>query len=97
MKKLSPTLSNKRPIYTMYRAVASIYTWGGGGGGGGGGVGQKFPNDKKNSEYFMAYETTKVFVSGKRRRNLQTNIHIFYAETYCRSMQCCRKLFLIGG
>jgi hypothetical protein len=45
MKKLSPTLSNKRPIYTMYRAVASIYTWKGGGGGGGGGC------RPKNSEW----------------------------------------------
>ena len=35
------------------RAVASMYSWGG--------VGQKFPNDQKISEYFMAYEATKVF------------------------------------
>jgi hypothetical protein len=34
---------------------------------------------------------------GEWRRNLQTKIRIFYAQTYYRSMLCRRKLFLIGG
>jgi hypothetical protein len=43
----------------MTRAVASMYTWGG--------VGQKFPNDEKISEYFMAYEVTKVLAIRKMK------------------------------
>jgi O-phosphoseryl-tRNA(Cys) synthetase len=41
------------------RAVASMYS--------SGGVGQKFRNDEKNSEYFMAYEATKVFAIRKMK------------------------------
>jgi hypothetical protein len=36
-----------------------MYSWGG--------VGQKFPNDEKISEYFMAYEATKVFAIRKMK------------------------------
>ena len=74
---------------SVARTVASIYSWGN--------VDQKFPNDKKISEYFMAYEATKVFVIQKNKTQFTNNLHIFYAQTYYRSMQCCRKLFLIGG
>jgi hypothetical protein len=36
-----------------------MYTWGG--------VGQKFPNDEKISEYFMAYEVMKVLAIRKMK------------------------------
>jgi hypothetical protein len=55
---------------------------------------------KKMSEYFMAYEATKVFAIHKMKTqftNKNIRIRIFYAQTYYRSMQCRRKLFLIGG
>jgi hypothetical protein len=40
-----------------YRAVASMYSWGGGGGGGG--VGQKNPNDEKNFRIFHGIRSHK--------------------------------------
>jgi hypothetical protein len=45
----------------------------------GGGVGQKFPNDeiKTFSEYFIAYEATKVFSIRKMKTQLTNkNTHI---------------------
>ena len=50
----------------MPRAVASMYSWGA--------VGQKFPNDEKISEYFMAYETTKVFAIRKMKTQFTNKI-----------------------
>jgi hypothetical protein len=71
------------------RAVASIYSWGG--------------CRPKISEWRTQFpniswhtKPQRCLLSGKWRRNLQTKIHIFYAQTYYRSMQCRRKLFLIG-
>ena len=46
----------------------------------------------KTSEYFMAFEATKVFAIWKMMTQF-----IFYAQTYYRSKQCRRKPFLIGG
>jgi hypothetical protein len=51
---------------------------------------------KKISEYFMAYEATKMFAIRKMKMQF-TNKNTHYANTYYRSMQCGRKLFLIGG
>jgi hypothetical protein len=51
---------------------------------------------KTISEYFMAYEATKVFAIRKMKMqftNKNTHRHIVYAKTYYRSMQCRRKLF----
>ena len=60
------------------RIVASMYSWGG--------VRQKFRNDENNSEYFMAYEATKVFAIRKMKTQFSNkNTHI-YAQTYYRSM-----------
>jgi hypothetical protein len=52
---------------------------------------KKFPN--------ISWRTKqrRCLLSGKWRRNLQTKIRMFYAQTYYRSMRCRRKLFLIGG
>ena len=52
---------------------------------------------KKISEYFMAYEATKVFTLRKMKRQFTNkNTHILRTDIYYRSMQCCRNLFLIG-
>ena len=47
------------------RAVDSMYSWGGGGGGGV--YSKNFRMTKKISEYFMAYEVTKVFAIRKMK------------------------------
>jgi hypothetical protein len=40
-------------------------------------VGQEFPNDEKNSEYFTAYEATKVFAIRKMMTQFTNkNTHI---------------------
>jgi hypothetical protein len=53
---------------------------------------------KEISEYSMAYEAKKVFSIRKMKTQFTNrNTLIFYAQAYYRSMQCRRKLFLIGG
>jgi uncharacterized membrane protein YgcG len=52
---------------------------------------------KNISEYFMAYEATKVFAIRKMKTQFTKKIRIFYAQTYYRSMQCRRKLFVDWG
>ena len=55
----------------VHRAVASMYSWGGGGG-------WSWP---KNSEYFMAYEATKVFAIRKMKtRFTNKNTHILRTD-----------------
>jgi hypothetical protein len=67
------------------RAFAIIYSWGWGGGGGGGGGGgvqaKNFRMTKKMSEYFMAYEATKVFAIRKMETQFtNTNTHILHTD-----------------
>jgi hypothetical protein len=71
---------------------------GGGGGGGGGVVGQKFPNDETNFRIFHGIRSHEgVCYPENEDANLQTKIRISYAQTYYRSMQCRRNLFLMGA
>jgi hypothetical protein len=45
----------------------------------------------------MAYEeATKAFAIRKMKTQFTNKIRIFYAQTYYKSIQCRRKLFLIG-
>ena len=84
--------TTKGPI----RAVASIYSWGGGWGGG---CRPKISEWRKKFPNISCRHTKprRCLLSGKWRRNLQTQIRIFYAQTYYSSMQCHRNLYLIGG
>ena len=73
------------------RAVASMYSWGGGG------VGKKFPNVEKNFRKFHGIRSHEgvCYPENEDAINLQTKIRIVYAQTYYRSMQCRKKLFLM--
>jgi hypothetical protein len=50
---------------------------------------------KKNSEYFMAYEATKVFAIRKMKTQF-TNKNTHILRTDILQKQCRRKLLLLG-
>jgi hypothetical protein len=71
------------------RAVASMYSWG---------CRPKISEwRKKFPNISWPMKQRRCLLSGKWRRNLQTKKRIFYEQTYYRSMQCRRNLFLIGA
>jgi hypothetical protein len=67
-----------------------MYSWGGG-------CRPKISEWRKFPNISWLTKPRRCLLSGKWRRNLQTKIRIFYAQTYYRNMQCRRKLFFIGG
>jgi hypothetical protein len=62
--------------WSQFRAVASMYSWGGGGG-----EAKNYRMTKKIYEYFMAYEATKVFAIRKMKtRFTNKNMHILHTD-----------------
>jgi hypothetical protein len=51
---------------------------------------------KKISEYFKEYEAAKVLAIRKMKTQFTNKNTDIYAQAYYISMQCRRKLFLIG-
>ena len=46
----------------------------------------------------MTYESTKMFAIRKMKTQFTNkNTHVIYAQTYYRSMRCCRRLFDWGA
>jgi hypothetical protein len=80
--------TTKGPI----RAVASDYSWGGGG------VGQKFPNNEKK---FLIYHGIRSHEGACYPENgdaiLNKHKYAYFTHRHYSSMQCHRKLYLIGA